>query len=99
MHDDPRNQSSPGARPRRYVVEYEGAQRDDAEFQAELDERAHRLNGYVPTHRAWVHREWTRNTLLRHLLGKSEGAVLRTLFSRRKVLAVTYTREDETEDA
>ena len=99
MRRQPRNESNPEASPREYVVEYEGAERDDAEFQAELDERAHRLKGYVPTHREWVHRDWTGKTFWRAFLpGSKERAVLRVLFRRPKVLAITYTREDETQD-
>jgi hypothetical protein len=88
--------------PARYIVRYEGAHRDDAEYQFELDRPRHALDGYVPTHIEWIKREWsvwtriaeTYKSRLRALV-PGHRAVFRTWLDAPATLVVTYVRDDD----
>ena len=97
-------QASDGGLPRTYTVRYEGSSRDDAEYQAELDERRHALDGYVATRRRWVEAGWNAGNAARVLSGlfvwgglwrqHRDRAEKSILFGPPAVLEVTYTLED-----
>ena len=46
-----------------YVVTYEGLGREEAEYAFELDERRHRLEGYVATDRKWEQEKGARGVM------------------------------------
>jgi hypothetical protein len=94
--------------PRTYTVTYEGSSRDDAEYQAELDERRRALDGYVATERRWVEEGWNRGNVARVLSDlfvwggmwrqHRDRAEKSTLLGPPTVFEVTYSLEDEVPD-
>lgn len=100
--------ASDGDLPRVYTVTYQGSSRDDAEYEAELDERRHALEGYVATSRRWVETGWTAGNFARTLSGlfvwrgvwgqHRDRAVKSTLFGPPAVLEVTFSLEDQVPD-
>jgi len=104
----PGDRASGGDLPRVYTVTYEGSSRDDAEYQAELDERRHALNGYIATGQRWIETGWNAGNAAGALSGLfAWGGVWRqhrdraersTLFGPPAVLEVTYALEDQVPD-
>jgi hypothetical protein len=96
---------SGGDLPRTYTVTYEGSSHDDAQYQAELDEGRHALDGYTPTRHRWVEEGWNAGNVAGTLSGllawggmwrqHRDRAEKSALFGPPAVLEVTYSLEAE----
>lgn len=102
---DPARAAPDDTRRRSYVVTYEGIGREEAEYAFELDERRHRLEGYVATDRTWEQQKGARG-LVAWLTESVKSRYWGPLFSqpprfasfdRPGRLTVTYVLESHTQ--